>query len=320
VTGQSRILPRRTKGDNNANNRLDIGDATVIQRLVTHLDEVRSWDVTGNDLNVTGDLDSGDVTKVLRVVVGLDGQPIAASAISPCIDSQKARADATLPPEMVLLAPTNLAGHSGDLVTVQILLQDIRSALMGTSFKLLYPTNALRLMDGNAHRTGALVPANSIALWNVSPSQNDYQLQSGMVALAVSSATAWSASNGVLAELTFQIQPGYSSQAEWQLQLTQAEITDNGYDIRSLPDSAAIFKGEAPTSFRLDWNQSSLQNDGFHFSISGATSGRFGIQTSTNLVDWTWLFEPMDWQAPMEFKDTNAVQHQQRFYKVISGN
>ena len=43
-------------GDNNANNRLDVGDATRIQRLLVGLDRARAWDIKANDLNGSGDL------------------------------------------------------------------------------------------------------------------------------------------------------------------------------------------------------------------------------------------------------------------------
>ena len=46
-----RITVRRIIGDNNANDRLDIGDATVILRFLALLDPVRAWDVSGNDVN-----------------------------------------------------------------------------------------------------------------------------------------------------------------------------------------------------------------------------------------------------------------------------
>ncbi|PYJ80444.1 MAG: hypothetical protein DME22_24115, partial [Verrucomicrobia bacterium] len=64
--GTARILVRHVIGDNNANNRLDVGDATIMQQLLTGLEQERSWDVTGNDVNANTSLDSGDVIKVLR--------------------------------------------------------------------------------------------------------------------------------------------------------------------------------------------------------------------------------------------------------------
>ena len=65
--GQARVLVRGITGDNNANDRLDVGDATRIQRLLVRMDIARAWDVSGNDLNGNGALDPGDVTKVLSV-------------------------------------------------------------------------------------------------------------------------------------------------------------------------------------------------------------------------------------------------------------
>src|SRR5205814_1502181 len=73
--GTARILVRRVIGDNNANSRLDIGDATIIQQLLTGQEPVRSWDVTENDVNANTSLDSGDVIRVLRVVANIDPQP-----------------------------------------------------------------------------------------------------------------------------------------------------------------------------------------------------------------------------------------------------
>ena len=67
-----RVLVRKFDGDNNANNKLDVGDATRIQRLLVGLETARSWDVFGNDTNGNDELDPGDVTKVLRTVVAID--------------------------------------------------------------------------------------------------------------------------------------------------------------------------------------------------------------------------------------------------------
>src|SRR2546430_1553204 len=78
----ARILLRQVIGDNNASNRLDVGDATIMQRLLTGLEQERSWDVTGNDVNANTSLDSGDVIKVLRVVANIDPQPAPQSASS----------------------------------------------------------------------------------------------------------------------------------------------------------------------------------------------------------------------------------------------
>ena len=74
VNGQAQLLKRRVIGDNNGNDRLDVGDGTVILKMLTGLEEVRTWDVASNDLNENTKLDSGDVTRVLKSSVRLVGK------------------------------------------------------------------------------------------------------------------------------------------------------------------------------------------------------------------------------------------------------
>src|SRR6185503_12307092 len=63
------------EGDNNGNGRLDVGDATLVLRLLTLLDTTRSWDVEQNDLNNNGILDSKDAIKVIRAAAGIGAPP-----------------------------------------------------------------------------------------------------------------------------------------------------------------------------------------------------------------------------------------------------
>ena len=74
MNGQAQLLKRRVIGDNNGNDRLDVGDGTVILKMLTGLEEVRTWDVASNDLNENTKLDSGDVTRVLKSSVRLVGK------------------------------------------------------------------------------------------------------------------------------------------------------------------------------------------------------------------------------------------------------
>ncbi|MDB4808002.1 DUF5011 domain-containing protein [Verrucomicrobia bacterium] len=74
VGGEAKLQLRRVKGDNNGNDKLDVGDGTVMLRMLTDLEEVREWDVGSNDLNENTRLDSGDVTRVLKTSVGLVGK------------------------------------------------------------------------------------------------------------------------------------------------------------------------------------------------------------------------------------------------------
>src|SRR5207249_11370994 len=78
----AQILLRRVVVDNHANVQFDVGDASIMQRLLTGLETVRPWDGRGNDVNANNSLDSGDVIRVLRAVVGLNPQPQPQSSSS----------------------------------------------------------------------------------------------------------------------------------------------------------------------------------------------------------------------------------------------
>src|SRR5207302_4369246 len=113
----------------------------------------------------------------------------------------------------------------------------------GASFALDYPTNALLLVNSQSYHSGSLVPSGALAAWNT--------LQNGHLSLAISTASEWPASNGVLAELTFQVQPGASGQYAWPLTLSGSEITRDGYQTRTLLPTSANFIGRDPVAGHL---------------------------------------------------------------------
>jgi len=182
--GTARLLRRKYNGDSNGNDRLDIGDGTLVQRLLTGFDEKRSWDSGGNDLNGNGKLDSGDVILLLRTVVGLDKQPsdgnrdIAKMNPRPVI---KLGGPDDEPQEMAVI---RLVEKSADKIKVQVVSKDLESQMSGIAFTLHYPVDKLRLKDQKAHSVGEIVPDDAVRIWNVFPSQNDYLKQTGKVSLA----------------------------------------------------------------------------------------------------------------------------------------
>jgi hypothetical protein len=234
ISGRATVLKRRLVGDNNSNGRLDVGDASVIIRLLTGQEQVRGWDIASNDLSQNARLDSGDVIRVFRVVVGLDPQPQPQagerSGKNPLLKAAHvtrlaAEPAAALPLERAVLSLTARRPQPGELVTVQVRLQDIRTAILGASFALEYDTDAVRLLDAQSRRVGSLVPPGAVAVWNVMPAQTDFALQNGRVLLAAGSAIPWPASDGVLAEFTFQAQPGITAQHLWPITVKQIEIS-----------------------------------------------------------------------------------------------
>jgi formylglycine-generating enzyme required for sulfatase activity len=355
VDAQARILKRRMLGDNNANQRLDVGDATLIQRLLTHLDPVRAWDVSLNDLNANSALDSGDVTKVLRVVVGLDPQPgllPLMPAEEELVTSEKAattvlplpggegrgegevsrlliptsqpslrtravhpQSAGTTPSEAALLLPLLLTGKPGDLVKLEVALTNIQGQLAGAFFRLDYPIDALRLLNASSHTQGAMVPSGAALLWNVAPDQNNYVTQTGRVSFAASSASAWPSANGVLAELTFQVQPGASSQAGWPIRLSGVEVTADGFENRSLADALVMF-GAAIQPPVIDVGRSGMGQDGFKLVIIGQPGSRYEVQFCDDLEHWTLLTTIVNVTGTVETVDPTLTPVFRRFYRV----
>jgi hypothetical protein len=238
IAGEGRIRPRKIKGDNNANQRIDIGDAVVVSKLLVGLEETRSWDVGLNDLNASQTLDNGDVIKALRTVVGLDPQP------SPGSETKRRAGSISLADALGLakvLVNTNDAmaielldgpkATVGQPYRVAVRLNRVKGSLSGLSFVLKYPAS-LTLTD---KQVGALVPGDALPFWNES---------SGQVSLAAIRSTAWANATGVAAVLTFVPSAGFSAQAEWPLKLELVEITGSGFDVRPVdPVAVAIQSG-----------------------------------------------------------------------------
>jgi choice-of-anchor C domain-containing protein len=317
-SGVAPIRVRRIVGDNNANQRLDTGDATAIQRLLAALDPMRNWDRTGNDVNQNTQLDSGDVVRVLRVVVGLDPQPVPAPAgkAKPAATTFSAK-DGPGSVGSAVLSADVLRGQPGDRVKVQVRLQDIPVPLSGAAFTLEYSTNALRLMDRQSHRLGALVAGNTLAMWNVAPPQNDYRAQPGRVSLGLSSATAWPESNGVLAEFTFEIQPGQSARHCWPVRLTGVEITSAlGLDVYQLTDAQVRFIGRDPVRPDLEPPTISASGDRVQLRLLGEADVTYVIEASSNLTDWAPIGTVESPDGVLNFSDPAIAGSGQRFYRL----
>jgi hypothetical protein len=317
--GAARILFRRVLGDNNANDRLDVGDASIIQRFLTGLEAARSWDVTGNDLNANTRLDSGDVIKVLRAVVGLDPQPQPAGSVTGAATLSGAGiAKAGGTSESATLSLDRERAQPGDLVTAQVRLQGITTALSGASFTLDYPTDALRLVNAQSERTGVLVPAaTAVTVWNVKPAQNDFALQSGTVLAAVSSPTVWPTNNGVLAEFTFQVQAGEPARYRWPIHLGAVEISDTGYEIRTLADSTAYFLGRDPVPPSLGATSAALTQDGLSLTLACDAGLSYTLEVSTDLHTWTALTSLKATSETLTFVDPDAKTSERRFYRAV---
>ncbi|MCL4179684.1 MAG: hypothetical protein KJ072_18290 [Verrucomicrobia bacterium] len=319
-SGTATILLRRLVGDNNANQRLDVGDATIVQRLLTGLELVRPWDTTGNDVNQNTQLDSGDVIRVLRAAVGLDPQPTPQSAGIGGTASRLSRHNLEPMSEAfggaLLLEADPLRAAPGELVTVRVRLDDVPTSPSAVALRLDYPVEALRLLNAQSHRVGALVPATAVAVWNVAPAQNDYAVQSGTVSLALSSAVAWPSAEGVLAEFSFQVQDGQSGRHQWPIRVSQAELSADGYDLTPIPDAAIHYVGRDPLPPQLTPAAAGLTEEGFAFSFLGETGLDYVVEVSTDLVEWSPLATHTGADATITVLDSTAIGAEQQFYRV----
>ena len=301
-------------GDNNGNGHLDIGDVTLLLRLLAQLDSTRAWDITRNDLNQNGRLDSGDVIKMLRAISAIDAPPPPPAAASWAGAEAVSAAEISLPGPVATLTPVRFSGAEGQFVTVQVRLQGMLKPLSGVAFALHYPVAALRLTGAQSHRTGPVVPGDAVAIWNVGPAQNNYAAQDGRVTLAVSTATPWPA-DGVVAELTFAVQPGATAQHLWPLALSRVEVTSNGFDSRPVFSLPSVFSGRAPLPGLLG-NPRRLLSGECHLTLSGDAGATYQIEASQDLVHWTTLANVLNSAGNMPFVDSEAAHYPRRFYRA----
>ncbi len=289
--GGGRITPRKIKGDNNANQRLDVGDAVVISRLQVGLEERRTWDLPLNDLNASGNIDSGDVVKVLRVVVGMDPQPKAAPRVGPseadlnpqlsALNSQPARslrpAGSNTNDVATLEFPDGPVAQVGKPYRVVVKLTRAGAAIAGLSFTVNYPS-ALTLTD---KQVGALVPSDALPLWAES---------AGSVNLAAVRSTIWPTSTGVAAVLTFLPTAGFSAQASWPIELVKAEVTGAGFDIRALDDIRGEIRStnpQPPVEPKVVVPTPTLDGGPLALDVEAGVGAAIVLETTTDLSSWS---------------------------------
>ena len=264
--------------------------------------------MSGNDLNGNGVLDPGDVTKVLRTVVGIDPQPKRNRVIA------KMGGD----DEAVETAMLLIKEKTASSVTVQVQLKDMASTIAGANFQLEYPAELLRLKDKSSHAPGEIVAGNAAAIWNVSPAQTDYAKQDGTLAMAVSSPEPWTVKDGVLAEISFDVQDG-ADLPQAVLALSQVEVTPDGFDNRMLTGSSFnVGSGETdkPTE-PSEVEIIGIENAPFGFSFNTEEGTRYEVQASDDLRKWEQLREVKGTGEVVKFVDFRKAFYQQQYYRVL---
>jgi hypothetical protein len=276
VTGSGRIVPRRIQGDNNANQRIDIGDAVLISRLQVELEEVRPWDVALNDLNGSGLIDNGDVVKALRAVVGLDPQPTSGSEAKRLASALGlAKAQVNTNDAIILEAIDGPVATVGQPYRIAIRLNRVQGSLSGLRFTLNYP-NGLNLTD---KQVGALVPSDAMPFWNDG---------AGKVSLAAIRSTPWPGSVGVAAVFTFVPGAAFGGQAEWPLRLDQAEITGSGFDVRPLEPVTLTVRSQGSFDNRPSITLAPPKPDGtLGLEIIAPQGTTIAVEATSDLSAWT---------------------------------
>jgi hypothetical protein len=307
------IRPRKFVGDNNANDRLDVGDATVVLRYLSRLDIAREWDAALNDLNNNGGMDSGDVIRILRASAAIDPQPVPAAAAA-AQHSLEGTAPSLGPSGQFQLLPALIQSAPGQAVTVQVKLSNVTVPVSGAAFRLDYDPTALRVISTSAYRTGSLVPGTALPIWNLRPAVTNVAVQSGSLHLAVSSATPWNGSVGTLAEVTFQVQPGATNRYLWPLTLSQVEITEDGYANHSPHATASALTVRSPAAARLtapQWN-----NDTFTLTLHGDPGATYVLEASSDLQHWTPLQTILATDTPSIL--THSASDPMGFFRVTT--
>jgi hypothetical protein len=281
------ITKRRVIGDNNANNRLDVGDASVILRFVAGTESPRPWDVSGNDLNGSATIDSGDVIKVLRTVVGLDPQPTVPAS----------RAQFVLPAgsgiELVSSKPVVAAG---DTFTVEARLVDQTAPLQGASFRLNYPTGALRL---DSSETGSMIPKKALGLWNRQP---------GFAAFGATDFEAWAQSSGTIARFTFTALSTGATVA-----LNNFEVTNDGFETASLAGTELTLRAPARFASKITFSA----NKAPQLTLVGSAGSSYLVEASSNLFQWSAVGTfAAGGDGSVQVEDAAGIGAAVRFYRA----
>ncbi|MBE7502473.1 MAG: choice-of-anchor C family protein [Verrucomicrobiales bacterium] len=306
------IQPRQLVGDANGNGALEVGDATLIQRLIARLDLPQAWDVVLNDLNQNFDLDSGDVVKILRVLVGLDPAPAP---------GRLARLAGFMAPAQIRMESVAIAGPAsnarlnltasmavvwpGASLVVRVNLAEAPLTTSGVAFTLNYPANALRLAGEDGYRTGEAVPTGVVALWN-------HDEAAGRLSFAAAGAQVWPATAGTLAEVTFErlAQPAGDALL---VTLDPAQLAlEGGFEVDSLPAASVILTDHLP---RID-AAVTRTDDGWEITFDTADGAGYRLEASSDLVVWETISTHRGQGGRLRVTDPDTMWYAQRFYRL----
>jgi hypothetical protein len=287
--------------DNNVNGIWDAGDVTLLLRLITRMETIRSWDITRNDLNHNGVLDSGDVILLLRA---------AAETAQP--DEGQVNPAALLA-ERASLTPARPRGEAGQLVTWQVRLDSLIQPVVAADLTLSYPAAAVRLSSAQAPKAGSLMPSSTL-LTCKDDGLGKLRLVLSSPGMVGGIGVHTAQFNGVLAEVTFEVLPGAASQYAWPLGLSRVEAWADGYTKRGLLGSGAVMIGRNPQAGKLVGLRQAAGE--FRLSLTGDAGADYVVEVSDDLEHWTAWQTVTAEATGLEVLDTDAVNLPKRFYRT----
>jgi len=262
-------------------------------------------------LNGNGKLDSGDVILLLRTVVGLDKQPSSGNRDIAKMTPRPVIKLGGPEDEPVEMATIRLVEKTGSKLKVQVLSENLESAMSGIAFTLHYPVDKLRLKDQKAHSVGEIVPDDAVTIWNVFPSQNDYLKQTGKVRLALSNVEQWELANGVLAEFELEVEGGANLDTA-ELSLSEVELTPTGYDNRMLPDVVLGLGEEAKPPVIVEV----FGQLPFGFSFESQKGKGYVVEATDDLRKWNLVETIQGTGSAVQFTDKREAVFEKQYYRV----
>ncbi|MDT9307866.1 MAG: dockerin type I repeat-containing protein [Limnospira sp. PMC 1291.21] len=243
LPGTVRVLRRTLLGDNNGNGHLDAGDVQQLLAFLSGAVTPEPWDVTGNDLNGNGVLDSGDLSILLARLAEQDRLDVAAFGVH----GHESVANLSFDKARYVAQP-------GESFWVELRLVAPYPPA-GIRFRLDYPADVLRLVEGSGLQTGAMVPVTgenaAVVSWSGGAEHNPGE---GWVRFAAISPVAWSEMSGVVARFQFTVLPG-ADEREWAMRVVESETTNEIGVVAAPAPATALYSTLAESvSTYADWS------------------------------------------------------------------
>lgn len=300
--GDAVILKRRVAGDHNANDRVDIADATRVARLVSRQDTPQPWDLADNDLTLDGQLDSLDLREILQRVIAFNASEVVPEGAVSSLDE---------PPLLHLSVHPPIVPIRGRIrVTAE--LRPLARPPAGITFRLRYPSSMLRWVETRVAATDApwSMGADAVAPPPGSGSEVD------TLRFAAAGSRPWAPAGGPMVEWNFEVSSAVSPESAGAFQLDQIEFTWTGDEIQSSAGVEGTFTTRERREPRL-WIQRTAMPGLLQLGITGEPAVRYRLEASDNLISWNLQSTVvLDAEGTARHSDATLEDYFYRFYRV----